>query len=46
MTRCEKCAGGHEMRECVVSVEKVVCDSYGGAQRAGDRRGPLRERQI
>jgi hypothetical protein len=22
--RCEKCAGGHETKECVVSVEKVV----------------------
>jgi hypothetical protein len=24
MPTCETCAGGHEMKECVVSVEKVV----------------------
>jgi hypothetical protein len=24
IARYEKCAGGHEMKECVVSVEKVV----------------------
>ena len=25
MSRCEKCAEGHETKECVVSVGKVVC---------------------
>ena len=28
--RFEKCAGRHEVKECVVSMEKVVCVSCGG----------------
>ena len=41
--RCEKCAGGHETKGCVVSVEKGVCVSCGGDHGAGDRRCPVRE---
>ena len=44
--RCEKCAGGHETKEYVVSVEKVVCVSCGGAHGAGDWRYLVRERQA
>ena len=42
--RCKKCAGGNEMKECVVSVEKVICVSCGGAHGARDWRCPVRER--
>ena len=45
MPRCGKCAGGHEKKECVVSVKKVICVNCGGAHRAGDR-CLLRERPI
>lgn len=45
MPRCGKCVGGHEKKQCVVSVKKVICVSCGVAHRAGDR-CPLRERQI
>ena len=44
--RCVKCAGGHETKECVVSVEKVVCVSCGVAHGAGAQRCPVRERQV
>jgi hypothetical protein len=27
--RCEKCVGGHETKECVVSVGKTVCQLMG-----------------
>ena len=29
ITRCEKIAGRHETKECVVSVEKVMCKLQG-----------------
>ena len=45
MPRCEKCVGGHEMKECVVSWRKL-CVSCGGANGAGDLRCQVRERQI
>ena len=49
--RCEKCAGGHETKECkeckkcIVLVEKVVCVNCRGTPSAGDQKCPLRERQ-
>ena len=44
--RCGKCAGGHGTEECVVSVGKVVCVNYRGANVAGDRKCLVRERQV
>ena len=46
MPKREKCAGGHETKECVISVKKVMCVRGGGDQGAGDQRCPVRERQI
>ena len=36
--RCEKCAGGHGIKECVVSEEKPVCANSGGAHVAADQK--------
>ena len=43
---CEKCAGGHGTRKCVVSVKQVVCVNCGGAHVAGDQKCPVRERRV
>ena len=32
--RCEKCAGGHETKECVLSVEKAMCVNCRGTHGA------------
>ena len=37
--RCETCAGGHQTKECVVSVENVVCVNCRGTHGAGDQKG-------
>lgn len=37
----EKCAGGHETKECVIPVGKSVCVNV-----AGDQKSPVRERQV
>ena len=44
--RCEKRAGGHDTKECVVSVEKVVGVNCRDTHGAGDQRCPVRERQA
>ena len=41
--RCEKYAG-HGTKECLVSVEKSVCQL--GAHVVGDQKSPVRERQV
>ena len=46
LPRCEKCARGHETKECVVSVGKVVRVNFKGTHDAGDRRCTVRERQV
>ena len=44
--RCEKCAGGHETKECVVYLKKVVYVNCRGAHGAGDQRCLVKERQV
>jgi hypothetical protein len=44
--RCEKCAGGHETKECVVWVGKAVCINCRGTHVVGDQKCPVRERQV
>ena len=44
--RCEKCLGGHDTRECVVSVGKVVCLNCRGTHGAADHKCPVREKQV
>ena len=44
--RCEKCAGGHGTKECVILVEKVRCFNCGGGYVAGDQKCPVRVRQV
>jgi hypothetical protein len=44
--RCEKCAEGHETKECVALGKVVVCVNCWGAQVAGDQKCPVRERQV
>ena len=44
--RCEKCAEGHEAKECVVLGKLVECVNCRGAHRAGDQKCPVRERQV
>ena len=44
--RCGKCAGGHGTEDCVVSVDKVVRVNCRVAHVAGDRKCPVRERQL
>ena len=46
ITICEKFAGGHETKECVVSLDKVVCVNCRGTNGAGDQRGPVIESQV
>ena len=43
--RCEKCAGGHKTKKCVVSVEKL-CVNCGGGHLAGDQKSPVQESQV
>lgn len=42
--KCEKCARGHESKECVVSLENAVCVNCRGTHVAGDQKCPVRER--
>ena len=44
--RCGKRAGGHGTKGCVVLVEKVIRVNCRGAYVAGDKRCPVRERQV
>ena len=42
--RGEKCAEGHETKECVEFGKVVVCVNCRGAHGAGDQKCPMRER--
>ena len=44
--RCEKCAEGHEKKECVQLGKVVVCVNCRGAHGAGDQKCPVRKRQV
>jgi hypothetical protein len=44
--RCDKYALGHETKERVVSVEKVVCVNCSGTHGAGDQKCLVKERLV
>ena len=44
--RCEKCAEGHETKECVASGKVVVFVNCRSAHGAGDPKCPVQERQV
>ena len=39
--RCEKCADGHETKECVALGKVVICVYCRGAHGAGDQKCPV-----
>ena len=45
--RCEKCAGGHVIKVCVVYCRcKTLCVNCRDVQGTGDQRCPVKERQV
>ena len=44
--KCEKCAGGHETKECAVSLEKAVFVNSKGTHSVGDQKCLMREWQV
>ena len=41
LPRCEKCAKGHDTKECVALGKVVICVNCRGAQGAGDQKCPV-----